>query len=39
MKENERDMKLLLTGLSLIVGLDTHKYNLSSSLMQASIKA
>ena len=38
-REWKRDTKLLLTGLSLIVGLDTHKYNLSSSLMQASIRA
>lgn len=30
---------LICTGLSLIVGLETHKYNLSSSWIQASISA
>lgn len=29
---------LICTGLSFIVGDDTHRYNLSSSVIQASIK-
>lgn len=34
---SERRHGLIWTGLSLMVGDDTHKYNLSSSVMQASI--